>query len=299
VLIAVLAARPARQEGRRQLHPRQEQGRERARADAGRGGALRRQDDKGQKFEITANRAIQRSSDVPIVDISGMFARLALAQGPLMIAANQGRYNLDTQKVASTARCGRRARRLPARDPRRDVDLKQRDSCQRRPGRGPDAARPVPGGAAARRSRRAQGGARRRRSLENRARGGQMMAMRALASSLHCCWLLAASRRRGARQQRRAAGLGAQGPQQQRSGRRHRRPDRGPGPRRPRDLRRQRPCPPGRADARHARLTVAYSSGRATSGVQIRRLDAAGGVVVRSPSETAAAISASTTSTAS
>ena len=36
------------------------------------------------------------------------------------------------------------------------------------------------------------------------------------------------------------------------------------------------------------RLTVAYSSGQTTSsGVQIRRLDAAGGVVVRSPSETA------------
>jgi lipopolysaccharide export system protein LptA len=33
-----------------------------------------------------------------------------------------------------------------------------------------------------------------------------------------------------------------------------------------------------------ARLTVAYSSG---GGIQIRRLDAAGGVVVRSPSETA------------
>jgi lipopolysaccharide export system protein LptA len=36
------------------------------------------------------------------------------------------------------------------------------------------------------------------------------------------------------------------------------------------------------------RLTVAYSGGQATnSGVQIRRLDAAGGVVVRSPSEIA------------
>ena len=49
---------------------------------------------------IDANRALQRSSDVPIVDISGMFARLGLAQGPVMIAANQGRYDLDTQKVA-------------------------------------------------------------------------------------------------------------------------------------------------------------------------------------------------------
>ena len=37
-----------------------------------------------------------------------------------------------------------------------------------------------------------------------------------------------------------------------------------------------------------ARLTVAYSGGaQGTGGVQIRRLDAAGGVVVRSPSETA------------
>jgi len=52
-------------------------------------------DNKGQKFEINANRAIQRSSDVPVVDIQGMFARLGLAQGPLMIAANTGRYDLD------------------------------------------------------------------------------------------------------------------------------------------------------------------------------------------------------------
>jgi lipopolysaccharide export system protein LptA len=35
------------------------------------------------------------------------------------------------------------------------------------------------------------------------------------------------------------------------------------------------------------RLTVAYSSGGADNNVQIRRLDAAGGVVVKSPSETA------------
>src|SRR5256885_7899586 len=57
-------------------------------------------DNKGQRFEMTAQRALQRSSDVPLVDIRGMFARLSLDRGPLMIAANQGRYNLDTQKVA-------------------------------------------------------------------------------------------------------------------------------------------------------------------------------------------------------
>jgi lipopolysaccharide export system protein LptC len=57
-------------------------------------------DDKGQKFEVKAQHAVQRSSSAPIVDIDGIFAQLALAEGPLMIAANQGRYDLDTQKVA-------------------------------------------------------------------------------------------------------------------------------------------------------------------------------------------------------
>jgi lipopolysaccharide export system protein LptC len=57
-------------------------------------------DDKGQLFEVVANRAIQPSSDTPLVDISGMFARLNQAQGPLVIAADKGRYNIDTQRVA-------------------------------------------------------------------------------------------------------------------------------------------------------------------------------------------------------
>src|SRR5437763_14953296 len=48
-------------------------------------------DNKGQKFEIAANNALQRSSEVPIVDIQGMFARLGLQQGPLMIGANSAR----------------------------------------------------------------------------------------------------------------------------------------------------------------------------------------------------------------
>lgn len=57
-------------------------------------------DDKGQKFLMTANNAVQQSSDVPIVDISGLFAQLDQPQGPVMIGANKGRYNLDTQRVA-------------------------------------------------------------------------------------------------------------------------------------------------------------------------------------------------------
>jgi lipopolysaccharide export system protein LptC len=84
-------------------------------------------DDKGQRFTMTANRAIQRTSDVPLVDISGMFAQLALAQGPLLIAANQGRYNLDTQMVAIDGPvrvAGPDGYRLATRNV--TVDLKQR-----------------------------------------------------------------------------------------------------------------------------------------------------------------------------
>jgi lipopolysaccharide export system protein LptC len=57
-------------------------------------------DDKGQQFQITAQNALQRSSETPIVDINGMFAQLRLDRGPVMMAANQGRYNLDTQQMA-------------------------------------------------------------------------------------------------------------------------------------------------------------------------------------------------------
>ena len=84
-------------------------------------------DDKGQRFEIIAKSAIQQSSDVPIVDIRGMFARLALAQGPLMIAANQGRYDLDAQKVdvnGPVRVAGPDGYRLETRDV--EVDLKRR-----------------------------------------------------------------------------------------------------------------------------------------------------------------------------
>jgi lipopolysaccharide export system protein LptC len=57
-------------------------------------------DNKGQRFEIQARQAIQRSSDVPLVDISGMSARISLPAGPLSIDANRGRYDIETQRIA-------------------------------------------------------------------------------------------------------------------------------------------------------------------------------------------------------
>jgi lipopolysaccharide export system protein LptC len=57
-------------------------------------------DNKGQQFVMIANRAVQPSSDTPIVDINGMFAKLTQPQGPLLITADQSRYNIDNQTVA-------------------------------------------------------------------------------------------------------------------------------------------------------------------------------------------------------
>ena len=57
------------------------------------------EDNEGQKFQIVAQRALQQTSDVPIVDIWGMMARLGLRQGPLSITADKARYDLDAQRV--------------------------------------------------------------------------------------------------------------------------------------------------------------------------------------------------------
>ena len=57
-------------------------------------------DNKGHRFEIRAQRAIQRSSDVPLVDINGVTARVLLPAGPVSLAANRGRYDIDTHRIA-------------------------------------------------------------------------------------------------------------------------------------------------------------------------------------------------------
>ena len=86
------------------------------------------EDNRGQKFQIAAQTAVQRSSDVPIVDIRGMFARLGLAQGPVTIAANSGRYNLDEQQVDVSGPVrvmGPDGYRLETRDVRIDLEERQ------------------------------------------------------------------------------------------------------------------------------------------------------------------------------
>jgi lipopolysaccharide export system protein LptC len=57
------------------------------------------EDNKGQKFEIIADRAVQQSSNVPVVMIEGVHARLNMSRGPLSIAALKGRYDLEGEEV--------------------------------------------------------------------------------------------------------------------------------------------------------------------------------------------------------
>ena len=74
-----------------------EQARERMRVEQAR---YTGEDDRGQRFLIVADRAVQQSSNVPVVTIEGMRARLNLARGPLSIAALKGRYDLEEEMVA-------------------------------------------------------------------------------------------------------------------------------------------------------------------------------------------------------
>ena len=74
-----------------------EQARERMRVEEAR---YTGEDNKGQKFLIIADRAVQQTSNVPIVMIEGMRARLDLERGPLSIAALKGRYDLEQEMVA-------------------------------------------------------------------------------------------------------------------------------------------------------------------------------------------------------
>ncbi len=59
----------------------------------------RGQDSKGQPFTLDAGSAIQQSSAEPIVHLNALAAQLQLSDGPARIAANTGRYDMDTEKV--------------------------------------------------------------------------------------------------------------------------------------------------------------------------------------------------------
>ena len=99
VLVAVLAVAPLEKDGDVSFildKNKVDNAPERMRVDVAQ---YRGEDNQGRPFAIVARSAVQQSSDVPIVHISGMLAKLGLAGGPVAIVANQARYNLEQQKV--------------------------------------------------------------------------------------------------------------------------------------------------------------------------------------------------------
>jgi lipopolysaccharide export system protein LptC len=56
-------------------------------------------DDDGRAFTVEADQAIQKTSQVPIVDITGVRARMQMKDGPAVMTADSGRYHMDQQKM--------------------------------------------------------------------------------------------------------------------------------------------------------------------------------------------------------
>jgi lipopolysaccharide export system protein LptC len=60
----------------------------------------RGEDSKGQPFSLRAGSAVQKSSRDPVVRLNDLRAEIRLDDGPAMIAANQGRYDMDREIVS-------------------------------------------------------------------------------------------------------------------------------------------------------------------------------------------------------
>lgn len=59
----------------------------------------RGQDNEGRTFSLTAGKAVQASSRVPVVEMDDLLGQLLLKDGPAQLSAQDGRYNFDTGKV--------------------------------------------------------------------------------------------------------------------------------------------------------------------------------------------------------
>ena len=62
----------------------------------------RGQDDKGRNFSITAGSAVQHSAQRPVVEMKDLVARLLLAEGPAVVNAQNGNYDVGRQFVDVT-----------------------------------------------------------------------------------------------------------------------------------------------------------------------------------------------------
>lgn len=57
----------------------------------------RGQDGKGRPFSLKAGSAVQKSSDVPVLDMEDFVGRIILNSGPAILSGVRGSYNLDNE----------------------------------------------------------------------------------------------------------------------------------------------------------------------------------------------------------
>lgn len=57
-------------------------------------------DNQGRAFSVSAGNAVQASSQVPVVQMNELIAKLQLSDGPAELTAPKGDYNFDTEQVA-------------------------------------------------------------------------------------------------------------------------------------------------------------------------------------------------------
>jgi len=63
------------------------------------GAQYRGVDDEGRPFVIETASGLQASSADPRVDLTGMSARITLDDGPAVLRADKGRYDMDRQRL--------------------------------------------------------------------------------------------------------------------------------------------------------------------------------------------------------
>lgn len=59
----------------------------------------RGEDSKGRPFSIRAGSAVQKTSSNPVVDMRDLSARILMGDGPAILSADRGAYNMDTEHV--------------------------------------------------------------------------------------------------------------------------------------------------------------------------------------------------------
>lgn len=62
----------------------------------------RGEDGEGRPFSVSAGSAVQRSAQVPVVEMDKLVATIQMSDGPASLTAPQGAYNFDNEQMAVT-----------------------------------------------------------------------------------------------------------------------------------------------------------------------------------------------------